>query len=115
MKLLQYLIQKDLKFINMIPKHCIKKFKTKFNSYPCFISVNKEYVKTDIEKFFSKSYLVWFNERVNAEGQKTTTERFFEYDSTGIMVYIKEDGDIFILTTTDRQGVVYYMISNLKK
>jgi len=100
----------------MIPKHCIKNFKTKFNTYPSFIRVNRDYIKTDIEKFFSKSHIVWSDEIISSpDGQKGYIERFIEYDSTGIMVYIKYDEDIFILTTTDRKGVAYYMISNLTK
>ena len=58
---------------------------------------------------------IWTNERVNAEGQRTVLERFLEYDSSGIMVYIKEGQGIFILTTSDRKNVADYMINNLKK
>ena len=99
----------------MIPKHCIKIFKNRFTYYPTFISVNPEYVKIDLNKFFSKSMTIWTNERVNAEGQRTVLERFLEYDSSGIMVYIKEGQGIFILTTSDRKNVADYMINNLKK
>lgn len=115
MKLPQYLIYKNLTFINMIPKHCIKNFKKKFNTYPSFISVEGGYIKTDLDKFFSKSLVVWSNDIVNSEGQKNTLERFIEYDSTGIMVYIKEDGNIFILTTQSRKNVAEFMVNNLKK
>lgn len=99
----------------MIPEHCVEIFKKRFTFYPNLISVNPEYVKVDLDKFFSKSLQVWVNLRINAEGQKTFVERFLEYDSSGIMIYIKEGHGIFILTTGDRFNVAEYMISNLKK
>lgn len=99
----------------MIPEHCIEIFKKRHTYYPNFISVNPEYVKKDLDKLFSKSLQVWVNLRINAEGKKTFVERFLEYDSSGIMVYIKEGKDIFILTTGDRMNVAEFMISSLKK
>lgn len=100
---------------NMIPKHCIKEFKRRFSYYPTLISIHPEVIKVDINKFLSKSLTIWTNERIDGYGEKQIIERFLEYDSSGIMVYIKEDKDIFILTTTDRKSVADFIISNLKK
>lgn len=99
----------------MIPKHCIKEFKRRFTFYPTFISIHSESIKVDIDKFLSKSTTIWSNERINAEGEKKVIERFLEYDSSGIMVYIKDGQGIFILTTTDRKSVADFIISNLIK
>lgn len=99
----------------MIPEHCIEIFRKRFNYYPTIISVNSEYIKADLNNFFKKSIENWAHERIDSEGKKTVLERFLDYDSLGIMVYIKERGDIFILTTGDRKGVAEYMISNLKR
>lgn len=99
----------------MIPEHCIEIFKKRHNQYPNLISVNQEYIKIDLDKFLSKSTDVWTNTRINAEGKKNVVERFTEYDSSGIMIYIKEGQSIFILTRGDRLNVAEYMISNLKK
>lgn len=99
----------------MIPEHCIEIFKKRHTFYPYFISVNSDYIKADLNKFFSKSIRIWENIRINANGDKNIIERFLEYDQSGIMVYIKEGKDIFILTTGDRLNVAEFMISNLKK
>lgn len=99
----------------MIPEHCIEIFKKRHTYYPNFISVNLNFIKSDLNKFFSKSTIVWQNIRVNSDGKKTIIEQFLEYDSIGIMVYIKEGQDIFILTTGDRLNVAEFMVSNLKK
>ena len=99
----------------MIPEHCIKKFEERFKTYPSIIEVSKDLSKTDITKFFSKSQLFWFKYNINDEGKKVDRESFFEYDPSGIMIYIKKLDEIFILTTIDRAGVAEYMINTLKK
>jgi len=38
-----------------------------------------------------------------------------EYDSNGILIYIKKAEDIFILTTTDRLNVAEFTLHNLIK
>lgn len=101
--------------INMIPEHCIEIFRKKFNYYPTIISINHEYIKTDLNNFFKKSIENWAHERIDAEGKKTVVERFLDYDSLGVMVYIKDRGDIFILTTGERKKVAEFMISRIKK
>lgn len=99
----------------MIPEHCIEIFKKKFSFYPTFISVNPEYIKVDLDTFFTNSTVIWTNERINADGKRNIIEKFIEYDSTGIMIYIKEGKGIFILTRGDRKSVADYMITKLKK
>lgn len=83
--------------------------------YPSFIHVNKDFIKTDLNKFFSKSLVVWVNESIDENGKLEVLEKFLEYDYTGIMVYIKNDNSIFILTTPDRKNVADFMVSNLKR
>ena len=99
----------------MIPEHCIKKFEERFKTYPSIIEVSKDLSKTDVTKFFSKSQLFWFKYNINDEGKKVDRESFFEYDPSGIMIYINKLDEIFILTTIDRTGVAEYMINTLKK
>jgi len=99
----------------MIPKHCIKIFKSKFGYHPSIIAVDSEYIKIDINKFFSKSLVIWTYHAINDLGEKIDLEKFMEYDSHGIMIYINRDGNIFILTTQERMNVAEFMISNLKR
>jgi hypothetical protein len=99
----------------MIPEHCIKKFEERFNTYPSIIEISKDLSKTDVKKFFSKSQLFWFKYNISDEGKKVDRESFFEYDPSGIMIYINKLDEIFILTTIDRAGVAEYMINTLKK
>lgn len=99
----------------MIPEHCIEIFKKRHEQYPHLISVNQEYIKIDLDKFLSKSTYIWTNTRINAEGKKNILERFIEYDSSGIMIYIKEGQGIFILTRGDRLNVSEYIVSKLNK
>lgn len=98
----------------MIPEHCIKKFEERFKSYPSIIEISEDLPKKDLTKFFSKSELFWFKYTMNGVGERVSNESFFEYDSSGIMVYINDTHKIFILTTIDRKGVAEYMINGLK-
>jgi len=99
----------------MIPKHCIKIFKSKFTYYPNIIAIDKESIKVDLKKFLSKSLVIWFHDAIDNEKKRIELEKFVEYDSMGIMIYINRDGNIFILTTGDRKSVSDYIISNLIK
>lgn len=97
-----------------IPKHCIDNFTNKFNSYPSIIEFNSQKSKELVDKFLSKSELVWVNETIG-DGENIVKEKFVLYDSSGIMIYIKEGGTLFILTTIDRYEVAKYSIGMLKR
>lgn len=97
--------------INMIPQHCIDLFFKNFNCYPSIIEYNGV---TNANKFLEKYRLVWFKNIIDNVGVKPL-ESFYEYDSTGIMVYLNQEGTIFILTTVDRKNVSEFLINSLKK
>jgi hypothetical protein len=97
-----------------IPKHCIDNFINNFNSYPSIIEFNSQKSKELVDKFLSKSELVWVNETIG-DGENIVKEKFVLYDSSGIMIYIKEGVTLFILTTIDRYEVAKYSIGMLKR
>jgi hypothetical protein len=98
-----------------IPKHCIDIFIDKFKSYPSVIELNLSKNKESINKFLSKSELIWINEFIGDDNKKHTKEKFVIYDSTGIMIYINEELTLFILTTIDRYEVADFSIQTLKR
>lgn len=98
-----------------IPPHCIEIFKERFKTFPSLINIILDKPEEVINNFFKKSHLVWFNTQINDDGKKIEKEKFFEYDSSGIMVYIKGGNQIFILTTIDRLNVAEFTILNLKR
>ena len=88
-------------------------FKDKFILIPSILHIR--ITKKDIvEKFFSKSHLIFVNKMV-IDGQIIETEKLVEYDSNGILVYIKNGVDIFILTNPDRLNVAEFTLHNLIK
>lgn len=88
-------------------------FKERFKLMPSFLQI-KITKKDIVEKFFSKSHLIFVNKTV-IDGQIIETERLVEYDSNGILVYIKNGVDIFILTNPDRLNVAEFTLHNLIK
>ena len=99
---------------NDIPTHIIDKFKETFKQYPSIIKVNPNYIKTDLDKVFKRSRLIWTCEFINSEGINKTTSKALEYDPNGIFVYINYDDTLFILTTIDRKNVSDFMVNSLK-
>lgn len=99
----------------MIPKHCIDIFINKFKFYPSVIEISPENIKGDLIKFLNKFNLLYFEDLIDGDGKNKNINRLYEYDSTGILVYINQDGKIFILTTVDRKSVSEFLINNLKK
>jgi len=90
-------------------------FKERYKQVPSTLYIKNEKIsKETLEKFLSKSYLIFVNKQVE-EGKIVETERLVEYDSNGILIYIKKAGDIFILTTTDRLNVAEFTLHNLIK
>ena len=90
-------------------------FKERYKQVPSTLYIKNEKISKEIlEKFLSKSYLIFVNKQVE-EGKIVETERLVEYDSNGILIYIKKAEDIFILTTTDRLNVAEFTLHNLIK
>jgi hypothetical protein len=90
-------------------------FKERYKQIPSSLYIKNEKIsKETLEKFLSKSYLIFVNKQV-VEGKIVETERLVEYDSNGILIYIKKAEDIFILTTTDRLNVAEFTLHNLIK
>jgi hypothetical protein len=90
-------------------------FKERYKQVPSTLYIKNEKIsKETLEKFLSKSYLIFVNKQV-VEGKIVETERLVEYDSNGILIYIKKAEDIFILTTTDRLNVAEFTLHNLIK
>lgn len=96
----------------MIPKNCIERFVERFKIYPSIVEINN--TDNEIEKVISKSQLLWFKQVIKEDGKKNYVKRLYEYDPTGVFVYIKNNTEVFILTTIDRKNVVDFMINNLK-
>jgi hypothetical protein len=90
-------------------------FKERYKQTPSSLYIKNEKIsKETLEKFLSKSYLLFVNKQV-VDGKIVETERLVEYDSNGILIYIKKAEDIFILTTTDRLNVAEFTLHNLIK
>jgi hypothetical protein len=90
-------------------------FKDRYKQLPSsFYIKNENITKETLDKFLSKSHLIFVNKKV-AEGKVIETDRLVEYDSNGILIYIKGIEDIFILTTTDRLNVAEFTLHNLIK
>lgn len=90
-------------------------FKERFKQMPSSLYIKNENIsKENLDKFLSKSHLIFVNKKV-AEGKVVEVDRLVEYDSNGILIYIKGVEDIFILTTTDRLNVAEFTLYNLIK
>ena len=92
-----------------------KIFKERYKLEPSVLYFKNEKIdKEKIEKFLSKSYMIYVNKEV-IDHKIIEVERLVEYDSSGILLYIKEGVDIFILTTADRLNVAEFTLHNLIK
>lgn len=90
-------------------------FKERYKVEPSVLYFKNEKIdKEKIEKFLSKSYLIYVDKEV-IDNKIVETDRLVEYDSSGILLYIKEGVDIFILTTADRLNVAEFTLHNLIK
>lgn len=97
-----------------IPKHCIEFFKDKFNTYPSFIGLSFQLENLMIKKINEKSKLLWLNKTVTKD-EKKENEKFLEYDSTGILIYIKDENLVTFLTTSEKIQNVELILSQLKR
>jgi len=90
-------------------------FKERYKQIPsCLYIKNEKITKENLDKFLSKSHLIFVNKQV-VEGKIVELEKLVEYDYNGILIYIKGLEDIFILTTTDRLNVAEFTLHNLIK
>ena len=90
-------------------------FKERYKQMPSTLYIKNEKIsKENLDKFLSKSHLIFVNKKV-AEGKIVETDKLVEYDVNGILIYIKGIEDIFIITTTDRLNVAEFTLHNLIK
>ena len=90
-------------------------FKERYKQMPSTLYIKNEKIsKENLDKFLSKSHLIFVNKKV-AEGKIVETDKLVEYDVNGILIYINGIEDIFILTTTDRLNVAEFTLHNLIK
>lgn len=98
-----------------IPEHCIDIFKSFFPEYPSIIEVGFELDNEDIAKFISKGKPIWVEEFFDGEGETVITKKFVLYDKSGVMVYVKNETQVFILTTIERRDIANYSLQTLKR
>ncbi len=100
--------------MTQIPEHCIVKFEKDHGSYPSILEMIPIHNKELLNKFFSKSRVIWRNEITN-DIRTRTIHKLIDYDPSGVMVYINEEINIFILTTESRLDVAKLTLTRLKK
>lgn len=99
----------------MIDSKITDLFKERYKQIPsCLYIKNEKITKENLDKFLSKSHLIFVNKQV-VDGKIVELEKLIEYDYNGILIYIKGLEDIFILTTTDRLNVAEFTLHNLIK
>jgi hypothetical protein len=90
-------------------------FKERYKQIPSSLYIKNENIsKENLDKFLSKSYLIFTNKKV-IDNKIVEFEKLVEYDPSGILIYIEEGIDIFIFTTTDRLNVAEFTLHNLIK
>jgi hypothetical protein len=67
-----------------------------------------------IDKITKKSKLIWLDKVISKDNNKEN-EKLIEYDSTGIMIYIKDSNCLTFLTTSDKIQNVELILSQLKR
>jgi hypothetical protein len=97
-----------------VPRHCVEFFKNKFDTFPSFIGVDFDLDVISIDKITKKSKLIWLDKVISKDDNKEN-EKLIEYDSTGIMIYIKDSNCLTFLTTSDKIQNVELILSQLKR
>jgi len=97
-----------------VPRHCVEFFKNKFETFPSFIGVDFDLDVISIDKITKKSKLIWLDKVISKDDNKEN-EKLIEYDSTGIMIYIKDSNCLTFLTTSDKIQNVELILSQLKR
>jgi hypothetical protein len=107
---------KPINIIDEIPQVCIDIFIKRFATYPSISIIEPPYRPVDfIEKSIKKYLNLWVVKKVDSEGGVTYNDVLLEYDSTGILFYIRNSDLIFILSRNDKSDIVDFTIHNLKK
>ena len=86
-----------------------------FPECPSIIEIGFNTTKESIDKFINKSKTIWVEEFFDGDGNKTIRENFVLYDKTGVMVYVKDETKVFILTTIDRREIAEFSLQTLKR
>jgi hypothetical protein len=90
-------------------------FKEKYKLFPSILKIEMNNAPLNlIERFIAKSNLLFVNKSVVYD-KIVEDEKLVEYDSTGILIYINQGKNIFILSTVDRLNVAEYTLHNLIK
>lgn len=98
-----------------IPQHCIDTFKERFGVYPSIVELVPTMSNNDTDKLLNKSLTLWFDYLINNEHKIVYKDRLYEYDATGILILLKSQTKIFILTRVDKQNVVDYLLLQIKR
>jgi len=90
-------------------------FKDKYKLFPSILKIDMNNTpQNSIERFIDKSNLLFVNKSVIGD-KIVEDEKLVEYDSTGILIYINQGKNIFILSTVNRLNVAEYTLHNLIK
>ena len=101
---------------NMIPEHCINIFKERFGVYPSVTNMEPPFDDKMLDRILSNKYhTIWYERFIDSEGIKHDKNLLKEFDTTGILLYTNENGNIFILSMSNKQDIVDYTIQQLKK
>jgi len=98
-----------------VPQHCIDIFKDRFGSYPSLVEYSPILDKNGVDTFLGKSHLIWYQDFIDEKKDIVPRHKLYEFDSTGILIYVKYIGKIFILTKVDKKNVVDYSLQQLKR
>lgn len=100
----------------MIPEHCTNIFKEKFGVHPSVTQLIPPYNEKLHDRIMSDKYhTIWYERFIDSEGVKHDKNLLKEFDSSGILLYTNEQGNIFILSMSSKQDIVDYTIQQLKK
>jgi len=101
---------------NMVPEHCLIYFMNKFGSYPSITHLRPPFNESIYDRMLGDRYhTIWYEKFIDEEGTKHDTKTLKEFDSTGIYLYLNGEGDVFILSTSNKQDIVDYTTNELKK
>jgi hypothetical protein len=88
----------------------------KFGSYPSITHLRPPFNESIYDRMLGNRYhTIWYEKFIDEEGIKHDVKTLKEFDSTGIYLYLNDQGDVFILSTTNKQDIVDYTTNELKK
>jgi hypothetical protein len=99
----------------IIESKIIDLFKERFKKIPSTLHIKREKLSDEnLDKLFKKNNLIFVNKDV-IDNKIVEIDRLVEYDPMGILIYINQGLDIFILTSVDRLNVAEFTLHNLIK